>query len=366
MATYFSENPEIDLWRELLQYTYEANIRRYTNKIKITLDEATTDCVIGSFLQAYEYYKAAKDANLQISPLLLYYGSTNLLYGMSNLLSGKINKIENHGMKIITSGKTKFIADTTIRFCNPSNGGVHIFAKALGFNSNITDFGEWKLREFLDSIAEIHKEYENCYELPCSKILMLETVNTSDGQVEKVHFDIGSKDEVYQLLQSVSGFSKSYLSPVISSGNSDSNYYILRHKLNGKRICEISYSGQPYLRSAHIKNGKEVTVPTLLNMYISLFTLSSLCRYQPEVWSPFIMKDNTGERLLIEKFLFFSRRMIPNIVLNFITGNDIQYTSAKYEAIDTKRMVDENQVREMIAQEVKRVSNDRLMGNLGL
>lgn len=363
MVTYFSENPEIDLWRELLQFTYEANIQRYANKKGLVLDAVTTDCIIGSFLQAYEYYKAAKESNLQISPLLLYYGSTNLLYGMSNLLSGKINKIENHGMWVSATGETKFIADTTIRFCNPTNGGVHVFAKAIDFNSNMTDLGEWKLREFLDSIAEIHKEYETCYELPCSKILMLETVNTPDGQIEKVHFDSNNQKEIYQLLQSVPGFSKSYLPPVTSS---NSDFYILRHKLNGKRICEISYSGQPYLRSAHIKNGQDVTVPTILNMYISLFTLSSLCRYQPEVWSPFVMKDNTGEKLLVEKFLFFSRRMIPNIVLNFILENDIQYTSAKYKATDIKKLVDEDQVRSMITKEVKNVFNDKWMGSIGL
>ena len=29
----FSENPENDLWRELLQFTYEANIKRYLNSV---------------------------------------------------------------------------------------------------------------------------------------------------------------------------------------------------------------------------------------------------------------------------------------------------------------------------------------------
>ena len=32
MTTIFSENPENDLWRELLQFTYEANIKRYLTK----------------------------------------------------------------------------------------------------------------------------------------------------------------------------------------------------------------------------------------------------------------------------------------------------------------------------------------------
>ena len=32
MISVFSENPENDLWRELLQFSYEANINRYLSK----------------------------------------------------------------------------------------------------------------------------------------------------------------------------------------------------------------------------------------------------------------------------------------------------------------------------------------------
>ena len=32
MMTIFSENPENDLWRELMQFTYKANIKRYFDK----------------------------------------------------------------------------------------------------------------------------------------------------------------------------------------------------------------------------------------------------------------------------------------------------------------------------------------------
>lgn len=57
----FSENPENDLWREILQYTYEANIKRYSKKREKEIDEDTIACIAGSLLQAYEYYKSAKE-----------------------------------------------------------------------------------------------------------------------------------------------------------------------------------------------------------------------------------------------------------------------------------------------------------------
>lgn len=60
MTIIFSENPENDLWRELLQFTYEANIKRYLAKKGHEVDEDTINCIAGSFLQANEYYKALK------------------------------------------------------------------------------------------------------------------------------------------------------------------------------------------------------------------------------------------------------------------------------------------------------------------
>ena len=52
----FTENPEEDLWRELLQFSYKANIERYFSEHSITPDANVVDCIIGSVLQAYELY----------------------------------------------------------------------------------------------------------------------------------------------------------------------------------------------------------------------------------------------------------------------------------------------------------------------
>ena len=106
----FTENPEKDLWRELLQFSYKANIEKYFSEHSICSEENVVDCIIGSVLQAYEYFKASGTVNLQISPLLLYYGTTNLLYGMSSLMDGKFHEIHRHGMKPNSSTINKQIA----------------------------------------------------------------------------------------------------------------------------------------------------------------------------------------------------------------------------------------------------------------
>lgn len=349
MKTIFSENPENDLWRELLQYTYEANIKRYFEKNKIDADDTVVSYIIGSFLQAFEYYKASRDANLQIAPLLLYYGSSNLLYGMVSLISGKINSINNHGMNIIIPEEMNFISDVQIKFNNPKNGGVHVFAKAFGFEKNLTEFGTWNLNEFFDSIAEISQDYLQCYGLSVGRIAMIDVFNTPDGKVEKIYVSNDNKEDIHKLLLDVERFESNYLKVVFAKDNlTGKEAFVLRHKLNSHNITEQSYSGQPYFRSSHVKNGKRITIPTLLNMYISLFALSSLCRYFPEKWSPFILNDNSGEKLLIEKLLYYSRRMIPNLVLNKINDEEIQYSSNRYKESDKVKLVGEHQIQELV------------------
>ena len=83
---------------------------------------------------------------------------------------------------------------------------------------------------------------------------MLEVINTPEGKVEKVYFNEENRQLTQQLLENVTGFSKSYLHPVDSHDLSNNAFFILRHKLNGKDISEISYSGQPFLRASHTKN----------------------------------------------------------------------------------------------------------------
>lgn len=354
MAVVFSENPEKDLWRDLLQFSYKANIIRYWSKKDLTSDENTINCIVGSFLQAFEYYNSAKDANIQIAPLLLYYGSTNLLYGMVNLLSGSIKRIDNHGMKLFIPDHMSFIADADIRFLSPMNGGVHVIANSIGLKHDLTKLGDWKLNEFLDSVAEINSDFIQCYGVNTGRIVMLDTYSTPDGKVEKVYYEQDNKDDLLALMSDVEGFSNSYLR--ISTAReyeTDKEYFVLRHKLNGKDISDLSYSGQPYLRAGHRKNGQLVTLPTLLNMYISLFALASLCRYHPERWSPFVLNDTTGEKLLIEKFLFFARRMIPNYVLSSIVGEQAVYTYSRYSDKNTIKLVGEHQVQEMVDHKVR-------------
>ena len=364
----FTEEPEQELWRSLLQFSYKANIQRYFEEHQISTNSSDekgtekldnlTNCIAGALLQANEYYKASRNVSLQVEPVLLYYGTTNLLYAMSALLNGVIPQISNHGMYIkANGGERSYIADTSIRFDHPSNGGIHIFAKDLGFQLNLCEYRPWCLGDFFDSIAEINSDFERCYQGRKSHILLLDVVKIPEGMVEKVYLTEGNVSETFN---NIEGFNASYLRPQEAHDRYGNEYIVLRHKINGKSIHQISYSGQPYLQEAHKKNGKLITVTKALNMYISLFALGSLCRYHPTIWNPFVTQDSTGEKLLIEKLLYYSRRILPNIVLDRLMNKQITFVSDKYVPEDRIHLVGEHEVREIVSNEVRTQIKDEL------
>ena len=356
----FTEEPEQELWRSLLQFSYKANIKRYFEENQISVDTSDkkgeekldylSNCIAGAILQADEYYKASKNVSLQVEPVLLYYGTSNLFYAMSILLNGETPHISNHGMHIKANDGNRYIADTTISFDHYSDGGIHIYAKELGLKQNLCEYRPWCLGDFLDSIAEINADFERCYQDRKPHILLLDTVKIPEGMVEKIYL---SEEIGLDVFNNIEGFKSSYLSPQKIRDRYGNEYIVLRHKMKGEIIHQTSYSGQPYLQVAHEKSGKQITILNGLNMYISLFALGSLCRYHPNIWNPFVTQDSTGEKLIVEKLLYYSRRMLPNIILNRIMNRQIAFVSDKYVPEDRIHLVGEHEVKEIVSNEVQ-------------
>lgn len=356
----FTENPEDDLWRELLQYSYKANVVRYLDEHSLDKNDDTINTIIGSFLQASEYYKASKNANLQISPLLLYYGTTNLLYGVCSLKTGERPEIQNHGMKPNSSTIDKYMAEASLSFVDPQYGGIHQFARILGFTQDLTKFGSWQMYEFLSAIAEIDMDYKKCYAKDIGNILFLDIFQTPTGQIERLYTSEDQFENIVAVLENVEGFTKNYLPPQKGyERESNRDFMILRRKMSSEDIKRISFSGQPYFQAGIKKQGQLITLPPLFNMYSALFIMGSLCRYHPEQWGPFVLNDETGERLLFEKLLYYARRIIPNIILNLLSGDNVVYVTQKYTIRETIKHVGEHEVKELIQKELYKQEQHR-------
>lgn len=346
----YTETPEVDLWKKLLQYSYKARIQSYFKKNGIeteTGDNEIFDIISGAFLQADEYFTLSKSASLYTAPLLLYYGAANLLLGAVTLMQGKTIDVQNHGMKIITDDSGTMIGATKVHYLSPSDGGINVFLRFWDDKIKLVETDDWTLEELLLSIPEINLEASQCYE-GTNYCLALETINTENGMIERVRYENNEEAAFAGIL----GFSKSYLHPQYKE-NSGNGYFILKHKYLSDPICYPSYTGQTYLLRSHSKNSKECQMPQWAYIYSALFALASLCRYHPQKWNPFIRLDDSGEKLVVDKFLETARRILPNMILSKIEGQNYSFENRKYAAEDRIKVLGEHEIKDLIHSQLK-------------
>lgn len=350
----FTESPEDEQWKMLLNYTYPNNVKRYFEKKQIiNPPDDLVEGICGSISQAKEYFDASKISSLQIAPLLLYYGATNLFYGIANLITGKINKITEHGMVIKIPPKNKRIADIEIIPKNPKTGALSIFNNIFSTNCNINNGGAWLLLELFASIPDLFDDFIICYEDGIPFVIPVEIIKQKNVTFERIHPE---KIERFKndlgIFSQIEHFHENYLP--IQFNPPQMNFIILRYKLESKDIGIYSLSGKKYLPVSHIKNSKQITPSLEILMFMALFTLGYICRYNPGYWNLFVKSDSTGEKLIIEKFLYLGRRILPNLLLNALFQERINFINEQYTPLDLSTSVSKEDIVELVHEELSK------------
>lgn len=347
----YTEEPREELWRSLMRYSYPANIERHLSSKDVKIvDQKLVDYISGCFSQAKEYFQSAYNASLQISPLLLYYGSTNLMAGAASLISGSIPEISNHGMRIHYTDGAQFLADNEIVFEHSKNGGIHVLNRIFGNSVELCGSEKWTIKELLGSVVEIMQDFINCYGKEDVFAIPIQPIKSETGIHYQVHNYLSSDVDIVHVLERIPMFSQTYLRPSFTYDN----HVVLRKKMNGQDITCESYSGQKYLLVGHDKNGSQMTLDALFTMYIILFALGSICRYKPQIWNPFVKNDTTGERLIIEKSINYITRILPNLVLNQIDGKTVIFLNERNEIRDKSKVLSGHEIEDLIDTVVRR------------
>jgi len=339
-----TENPENEQWRILSRFSYPANIDKYLRSrgFQDVADE-TTEFVAGCFRQGESYFKVANNSPLDISPLLLYYGAANLLIGTYSMLTNARPPIEHHGM-ILLPGKAKRIADVCLLPRYPSKGALQQFSNVFSRQCRLTNGVSWTMGEILGSIPDLKQDFESHYPNLPPYTVPIEVVHTRRRSLERIPAaELARYAKPEDALELVSELSEAYLPPQYKSG-----YVILYRLMEGKEIGTYSISGRKYLQIAHMKNGQLLNPSQVVLMFMGLFILGFLTRYRPEFWNPFVRSDITGERLIIEKFLSVSQRYFPNLVINFIYGNRVQFVNETEGILDLTSTLLEDDLKKMI------------------
>lgn len=335
----YSEDPISDIWKKLLKYSFGSNVKKATD----IEDEKIVNAITGSIVQAHEYFTTSKHVTLNTSPLLLYYGCVNLLYGTALVLTKQNIHIKNHGASLSVSESEKAIGNTEI-FISSSPDGA--FATFNNIFSNDNPFPKlWKIRDIFSYIPDIKTEFEECYASESSNCIPVETVKRKNDKLDRIKQSDLNKD---LNKNSIVDFDKAYL-----NAQRTNEYIILREKLKSKEIGVFSISQQKNLLTYSNYDGKPYFLDQPMSIFLGLYALSVLSRYHPAKWYPFVQKDDTGEKGLVEDFLSIASRKLPNIALNLIKGKEMHFLSNAMGTIDLSKDYDPEEVKRIVNDEIK-------------
>lgn len=343
-----SESPTKDQWKLLAQFAYLTNIARYLKQHGFTKsDSKIVEYIAGCFRQGEAYFTAAENSPTDISPLLQYYGAATLLAGASAMLTGTQLPIREHGMKLNVPNTQRIrIADVQVLPINRKSGALQQFTDTFSRGCLLVNGESWTVEEILGSIPDLKQDFENCYPNALPYTIPIEIVRKRRGSLERIaKGDLARYKTSGDALTLIAGFSESYLIPQYGD---QMDYVILHRKIKSPEIGTYSLFGQKYLQIAHLKKGQTLTPNQLVIIFMGIFALGYLSRYHPELWNPFVRSDESGEKLLIEKFLAVCQRYFPNLVLNEIYGARIQFVYETKGVLDLTMSLSERDLREML------------------
>jgi hypothetical protein len=311
-----TENAEVEQWRLLSRLAYSQNIRTYRDaRGEPPMLPEDEEYVGGCLRQAQAYFEAAASAPIDISPLLLYYGAVSLLGAGAALVTGSAPTILNHGMRLEPPADVAQLGDVRLRASSSPHGGLQAFSDVYSAGCRFGAAEEWSLREVLGSVPDLKLDAEICYGLGSTYAVPIEVVRSGDRVAERVlTADLGQRS-VDEALGLIVGLQQSYLSPQPSP---DRQSLMLHRRIGSDPLGTRSLSGQRYLQLAHVKQSAQVSPSMEVLLHMGLFVLGTISRYHPSLWNPFVRSDDTGEMLIIERFLSVSRRLLPNLVLDAI------------------------------------------------
>lgn len=293
----------------------------------MTVDDETVEFVAGSILQGQAYFSAAQTASLQIRPVLLYYGTSNLMAASAVLLRGERLNIANHGMRFqAPQGQSEFlIGQSVIQAMGVETGALRSFTDA--FNGQDISNSSWTLEEVMASIPDLHGDYRNCYPDGKPFVIPVEMVQTTKGAIDRIRLEALDRFEsASDALSQVPGLSNYYLAPQVVD---QSEFVILRRKIGSRKDVGIySLNGRKFLPLNHVKGRRPLAPPQLLMAFMALYALGMLSRYYPPIWNQFVRNDITGEKLVVERFLDTSERLVPNLVLDLLKGERVVFVNS--------------------------------------
>lgn len=341
-----TDDPIKEQWKLLSRYSFPANIKRYFENKGYSYNDSIIQLISASLIQAESYFQISRNASLYIKPVLVYYGTINLMLGATTLLNGEKLEIKGHGVYCnLDSSNPDRLGDSTLIINNKKHSGFYEFQCSFFKGDDKLSGTKWTLSDIFSNVPDLKSDFEICYPDLAPSVVPVEVVQLKNKTIERIYnSDMEMFSSFQDVFSKIPHFKEYYMEPQLLEDK-----IILNRKLiNFKDIGIYSIYGRKYFQLFHDKNGKNIILEPLMNIYCGLFALSHLARYYPEIWNPSLQNDITGEKLIIEKFIDVSIRLVPNFILNYLENTNISFVNETEGYSDLRFATLESDVKEMV------------------
>ena len=344
-----TEHPETDLWRVLLRYAYESNINAAFKGFGVVPQGDVTAAIITNIQQARAYFTAARGAALDISPLLLYYGATNLLAAVAMLRTGRPLNVSRHGMHLELGSSGALLKDAILVASDGQQGILHALSTIMCPDDVSPGGVTWSLQEILGRIPDVALDFGWTHK-GAPAVLRVRVIDREFETVERLEFEDLPQpfppEVVLHLLSKVKHFSASYLEPQRHHGA-----LVLFRRRGSQELGVYTLDGRKALVLGAEKRGKVITPSQPILFLMGLYVLGSLSRYYAHVWHPLVHRDVQGERMVIERVVSIAQRYVPQLALEYVYNARWRFDTQHETPEDARETLSPEDVRQAIMKD---------------
>lgn len=348
----WSENPQRDMLQHLEMLAHTSNCeklisgkiisgRNNNNNDSSSIIRKKATEISFAVKQGIEFFKNADDADISISPLLVYYGMLSFSKALIIANSQEnifLNDIKYHGLTTRPKNNNQILQKQRKNnwklikeYANVNDGVFLELGKVLGVNLQ-KDY-VFYFKDTIVCVPEI-KEIIEKYKILNSRVIRAYTkMETED---DKIIFGIYSED--IDKFEKICPELKKNFSKEIMHGNKAFTKY---KSINAENLENFNYFseylsviGGMYFIAPTIYefNGKKkkMLLPQILLDYVNFFILSEQVRYHQDNWNKILNGKNDAIISILKIYIECAKRRFPNLILNELFKERFVYGTPAY------------------------------------
>lgn len=347
-TTIHTDNPNQSLWLELSFFESEGNTQQFLRQRfprKYGRPSSLVDAaqqLSYAVKQANEFYDAASHMSSITSPLMYFYGMSNLVVALMVACSGQVVMSSSHGLGKVFRNITSADVDTfTIEV--HGQGTFHNFYGCYSTPRRLKGTS-WSLKELLSVIPELEHSFAEVYGEKSRVVKVVRRVHR-DRRLAYIDDDRFA-DDANEVDVLIPRLHECYLLPpqLLPDGG-----LVLHEKIGASEDITIrSVLGERYFILSTEKGACYYWLPELSSHYMLMFALSMLVRYEARAWGECITKRLTGLPYLVERFLAVSARKFPNMILDEIKNRSYWFVQETKKDIDERVILDAKELYQIV------------------